>query len=538
MSKYLIDFIDNTSVEEITSYLDEHQCMIISQYVSMPYVYHVSTPVTLASTSIIESIIPDDDVTVCNLLTTQVTQLVHKSSSTLAVEDQKDWWKAYSVRNVDFSLTTTTVPNYGENVNVYVVDSGIDNTHSEFTGKDVTLLHSYTGEFSDETGHGTGLASLIVGNTCGLTNANVKVVKLFGPSKSTMQSDILAALDAVIQDSLVSSNLFSVVNLSWAIPKNEYIEQKIRVLMGTGAAVVAAAGNSGIPIENVTPASMAEVMTIGSYGIDFTPSDFSDYSNPIGVSLTQQPVNYGQLDSWAPGEQIWCALPGNQFGYTAGTSCAAAIYTASRAYNQSQHLLSNLSITSYYKTPDGRYNWSAGSEGDRTGLLDLSNPKYITSHNRVCTFNNAAIVSVRNITNPIKIVAKVGEIVRGPFMVYRLTASYDILSTLPDSITIERDLFIYSPLIEPTNSSGVDIQIIEYRITDLNGGIFDNYLQLVTLSSTFDKTALPPNDPLIKITAMDTCFGTLPATGCPGHGCGGSGKSCASVSKSSCTCLY
>ena len=121
---------------------------------------------------------------------------------------QKNWWKVYSFLDVDLSSTTSNIDIYGSNTNIYVLDSGIDLTHSEFTGKDISLVYSLTGDFNDTNGHGTGLASLMVGNTCGVTSTSIKVVKIFDDAQPTKQSDFLHALDAILTDMNSNINKF------------------------------------------------------------------------------------------------------------------------------------------------------------------------------------------------------------------------------------------------------------------------------------------------------------------------------------------
>jgi len=117
--------------------------------------------------------------------------------------------------------------------------------------------------------------------------------------------------------------------MSWSIDRNEFVEDKIRSLIKIGLLPVVAAGNSGIPIENVTPAAMAEVATIGSIGPNLTPSDFSDYTGPADISFTAGQTNYAPgLDYWAPGEYILVANASGGFTYIAGTSAAAAVVSA------------------------------------------------------------------------------------------------------------------------------------------------------------------------------------------------------------------
>ncbi len=518
MANYLIDFINSATAENIEAYFLENGCTILTRYASLDKVYHISAAACPPKTDIIDMIVADDT-DACKLLAVvPVPQLQVTEQVGIDVHAEKDWWKAYSTMDVDFNSATVEIPRCGTNVNVYLVDSGIDSSHPEFVGRDITLLHSVTGEFTDTNGHGTALASLIVGNTCGMTNASLKVVKLFDSSRQTLQSDILKAIDVIIQDSLASPNAVAVVNLSWAIPKNEYIEQKLRVLIGTGAGVVVAAGNSGIPIENVTPASMPEVMTIGSYGINFVPSNFSDYSNQTIVSSTYDQVNTGALDSWAPGEKIWCAQVGGGYGFAVGTSISAAIYSGAIAFNLSKSLTSSNDILSVHRTSDGLIKWSSFDRMDRTGLLDLSDPKYSTSQNKICTYVNRFNPATSNIVNPMKVVAKVGSSESMHLFIYELTETYELLSPLPPGARMERNILTYSPTIEPIEDSGVNIQTVNYTVTNRTGEVINNYITIVTLSTTFNQAALPPDDPLINITLMGTvCTNTLTGQNCWSH---------------------
>ena len=71
-----------------------------------------------------------------------------------------------------------------------------------------------------------------------------------------------------------------------------------------------------------------------------------------------------------------------------GTSAATAIYSASVAYNVSKQLNKDGTIKQFYKNDNGTFDLGNISMYNRTGLLDLSDPKYSASLNNVCTFYN------------------------------------------------------------------------------------------------------------------------------------------------------
>jgi subtilisin family serine protease len=300
-------------------------------------VLHVESNTIPPSGPLVESIVVDENNPI-QLLDFDLTLVDTVSTAEFTVDDEKNWWKVASIKDIDFESETYTHTVRGFGGTVYILDSGLETSHPEFQGVDVQLLHSFTNEFSDTRGHGTALASLISGKTCGLTGATIKVVKIFDTSVSTYQSDMLAAFDAVLNDYITNGRTLSVVNLSWGMIKNEYIDAKINYLRSQGLNIVAAAGNSGVPIDNVTPASIPAVLTVGAYNQSLTPCDFSNYTGESIISVTNEITNTGALDIWAPGEKIWAAGLNGTYGYIAGTSAAAAITSGAIIYNLSRYV--------------------------------------------------------------------------------------------------------------------------------------------------------------------------------------------------------
>ena len=326
---FLVDFINTVTQEQIDSYFTQNSCTVIKQYNHWDKVYLVSSDTMPPKTEIIESVVNDTESTMQLLANTQYNLATHEETTTFSIQDDKNWWKVATLWDVDFSNETITNEVFGGKVTVYVMDSGIDATHPEFEGRSVELFHSFDGTFDDLSGHGTAIASLISGKTCGLTNAKIKVVKILNEGQITTLSQLLTAFDAIISD--LPNTHYGVVNMSWGVPRNEYLDAKIQSMVRQNFLMVAAAGNNGGPIENVTPAALSEVITIGAYNENFEPCDFSAYTGSE-VSVTGDKVNHGELDGWAPGQNLWAARPGGGYGLVAGTSFSAAIHSSALAY--------------------------------------------------------------------------------------------------------------------------------------------------------------------------------------------------------------
>ena len=407
---YIIDFKNHITIEEIEQFFQDNNIVKLKDHSFFDRVYLVSSSVPITINDYIEKVIEDTHENKIQLLTEEIT-IVHPTSNldSFSVNEDKDWWKVVTFDGVDFDQETHQYERFGTNSVVYVLDSGIESTHSEFSNSKIELLYSHTGEFSDTNGHGTAIASVLVGTTCGVTNSSVKVVKIFDANNPTMLSHMLSALDEVALDYINNGKLPSVINCSWSIPKNTYVNDKIQQLIDLGLFVVASAGNSGIPIGDVTPASIPEVFTIGSFGQDLEPSNFSNYTDSSAISFTQQEVNHGQLDGWAPGEKIFTAGLGNTLVYVAGTSISAAIASGAIAYNIERYLDplgDSYSGFNGYKefqqtlenqaalVNNTSYGYNSLFRGlclSKANILNLSDPKYNSSDNLIVAYKSQSL---------------------------------------------------------------------------------------------------------------------------------------------------
>ena len=375
----IIDFKNSVSEEQVQQYLTDHGCTVISTYSAFDKVYLVEAAAVPPITDIVETVKNDEETEIkpMSYPKDEGTQFANVNFSST---DANDWWKMTSVQIPNYSLDTQTYERRGQCAVIYVIDSGADLSHPEFEFASISNLWSFNNDFTDTNGHGTAVASLMCGKNLSIADPIVKVVKIFQADTPTRVSNFLGALDAVYNDLPNNVNKLSVVNMSWGITKDAYVEAKIKVLLNAGVVVVCAAGNSGVEIEDVTPASMPEVFTVGGYDESLKPWSGSNYSGALPTA--QADTNHGELDVWAPAPNIRVALPGGSYGISSGTSFSAAIHSSAVAYNSHQ-----------LQTPSGQFPtvvlqdlFAAKVSTGKKDILNLSDPRYATSKNIVTVF--------------------------------------------------------------------------------------------------------------------------------------------------------
>lgn len=518
---YLIDFATTLSDADINAYLAANNMTSVKAYTTFKNVHLVSSEVEPKVDSSVLKVNSDDGNDI-KLLDFDITVTQPKSEELdIQVHDDKDWWKVVSLNDVDLSKPTYTQERRGFGSVVYIMDSGIEATHPDFTNAKVTLLHSFTTDFTDTKGHGTALASLVAGDTCGLTRAEIKVVKVFDINTATKQSDLLSALDAIAVDYNSNGLPPSVLNLSWSIARNIYVDSKIQELIDLGIFVVAAAGNSGTAIGDVTPAAIPDVLTIGSFGQSLTPSDFSDYTGSA-ISVTVSTTNSGALDGWAPGEKIWAAVLKGTYAFIAGTSASSAIASGAIAHNLSVYVDSNGNTPSVYTNHSARKDYFAGvlstsniTMDDNTmyrmmclgrkDVLNLSDPKYALSENLIASY----LQSVAIVSPTIRIISESGKpyysdvLVNAP--ITRITGP-----DLPSYVTIDETglMTITSPTITDPYEQLPSLSLTTYSASGATQNIsvmLFVFRDGVTLGNI--STLVPTTDPVVNAVLLaNTCL--------------------------------
>lgn len=209
----------------------------------------------------------------------------------------------------------------GAGVNVYIVDSGMRLTHSEFAGRIRPGFDAVTpgGDASDCNGHGTHVAGTAVGTTYGIAKkANVYPVRVLDCKGEALSTTILAGIEWVAENAVRPATVnYSVgCRTACSIPS---VDAAVRSVVASGITWVSAAGNTNDNACRYSPQLLPETIVVGNT----TRTDGKAASSSWGSCL----------DVWAPGSEIVSSwFTGDTAAATAtGTSMASPQVTGATA---------------------------------------------------------------------------------------------------------------------------------------------------------------------------------------------------------------
>ncbi|HEX5724023.1 MAG TPA: S8 family peptidase, partial [Longimicrobiaceae bacterium] len=175
----------------------------------------------------------------------------------------------------------------GAGVRAYIVDTGIRTTHTNFGGR-ASIGRDFIGDGStDCNGHGTHVAGTVGSTTYGVAKGVTLIgVRVFACGNSGSTSTIIAGIDWVTANAIKPA----VANMSLGAGASTAMDAAVRNLAASGVVAVVAAGNENQNACNVSPARVAEAITVGSTTSTDARSSFSNWGSC--------------LDLFAPGSSI------------------------------------------------------------------------------------------------------------------------------------------------------------------------------------------------------------------------------------------
>lgn len=195
----------------------------------------------------------------------------------------------------------------GENVNVYVIDSGADISHHLFAHTNCKSI-SFLGNDEDPkdyNGHGTWVCGKIVANGVGMAPkcrmTSLRTLDARGSGYSYYTTDALKWI--------LNQPDPHIINMSLGSSHNDPEQEKIcQQLHDRGVLIVAAAGNENTN-DYSYPAAYPSVMAVGAIDSNSNRAWFSNYGKHIVVS--------------APGVSCYSTYLNGQFRKLQGTSMAS-----------------------------------------------------------------------------------------------------------------------------------------------------------------------------------------------------------------------
>jgi subtilisin family serine protease len=201
----------------------------------------------------------------------------------------------------------------GLGIHVYIPDTGLRDTHSEFTGRvGASVDFTGLGTTEDCIGHGTAVASLALGTVWGVAKeATVHAIRIFDCTGSTDESVVIAAIDWITGNRINPA----VVNLSIEGPLHAALNAAVTNSIASGISYTIAAGNGATDACTISPASVTEGITVGR-------SIVNSFGDKRGASSNSGPC----VDLFAPGDMFAAGIGSDtDSAQWQGTSMSAPI---------------------------------------------------------------------------------------------------------------------------------------------------------------------------------------------------------------------
>ncbi|MCS0635469.1 S8 family peptidase [Streptomyces sp. LP05-1] len=256
--------------------------------------------------------------------TFRISSAAAGATTVSATQENPPSWGLDRIDQTDAALDKKfTYPDTaGEGVTAYVVDTGVRLTHQDFEGRATSGFDAIDNDTdaSDGHGHGTHVAATLAGAAHGVAKkAKIVAVRVLDDSGAGTTDQVVAGIDWVTEHHQGPS----VANMSLGGGADQAMDAAVRGAVAAGITFGVAAGNESQDVQQVSPARVAEAITVASSTTADQQSDFS---------------NFGTLvDLYAPGSSITSAWNDSDTGTKtlSGTSMAtphvvgaAAIYLA------------------------------------------------------------------------------------------------------------------------------------------------------------------------------------------------------------------
>jgi subtilisin family serine protease len=195
-------------------------------------------------------------------------------------------WGIDRVDQTSLPLSTTYEYYYtGSDVDVYIIDTGIRLTHSEFGGRALTGYDAITsgGTANDQNGHGTHVAGTVGGATYGIAkNATLYAVRVLDANGSGTTAGVVSGIDWVTANH--SASRPSVANMSLGGSASTTLDNAVINSINSGVTYCVAAGNSRANAGNYSPARVAAAITVAATASnDAFATSYSNYGSVVDI---------------------------------------------------------------------------------------------------------------------------------------------------------------------------------------------------------------------------------------------------------------
>jgi subtilisin family serine protease len=224
---------------------------------------------------------------------------------------------------------TYTYPNTASNVRVYVIDTGIRTSHSQFGGRATWGANFAGGQSTDCNGHGTHVAGTVGGTTYGVAKSvQLVAVKVLNCQGSGTLSGVVAGINWVTNNAVEPA----VANMSLGGGASSSIDSAVANSVASGVTYVVAAGNSGANACSFSPARAPSAITVGATGSTDARASFSNFGSCLDIFAPGVSIQ----SAWHTSNTATNTISGTSMASPHVAGAAALVLSANPSWSPSQ----------------------------------------------------------------------------------------------------------------------------------------------------------------------------------------------------------